>query len=158
MIQFSIPGRGEFSIKYLILDFNGTLASGGKLNDKMKDILNELSKKLDIHIHVFSSDTFGTVKEELSDVNCKISIIKSEDLENQKLTYLKELGTDSSICIGNGLSDKSMLAEAALGICVVNGEGASPKTIIASDVVTNNIYDALELVLSPKRLISTLRN
>jgi soluble P-type ATPase len=50
-----------------------------------------------------------------------------------------------------------MLKAAAIGIAVVGTEGAATEAVFAADVVTNNIADAFELLLKPKRLIATLR-
>jgi soluble P-type ATPase len=37
-------------------------------------------------------------------------------------------------------------------------EGASVKAILNADIVCNNILDALELLMNPLRIVSTLRN
>jgi soluble P-type ATPase len=44
-----------------------------------------------------------------------------------------------------------------VGIAVVEGEGAAVATLLAADVVTRDIHDALDLLLSPRRLVATLR-
>jgi soluble P-type ATPase len=51
-----------------------------------------------------------------------------------------------------------MVKEAALGIAVIEKEGAAVETLLAADIVCGNILDALELLLNPKRLIATLRS
>ena len=50
-----------------------------------------------------------------------------------------------------------MLKEAALGICVLGGEGASREAIANADLVALHINDALDLLLKPDRLVATLR-
>jgi soluble P-type ATPase len=67
------------------------------------------------------------------------------------------LGTSKTIAIGNGSNDESMVREAAVGIAVVGQEGAAARTVLAADIVVNDIRDALDLLLSPARLIATLR-
>jgi soluble P-type ATPase len=59
--------------------------------------------------------------------------------------------------IGNGRNDQLMLAAAALGIAVVQEEGAAIESLSAADVVLPDIRSALDLLLFPKRLIATLR-
>jgi soluble P-type ATPase len=46
---------------------------------------------------------------------------------------------------------------AALGIAVIQAEGAAPQTLCAADVVVREIGDALDLLVQPKRLAATLR-
>jgi soluble P-type ATPase len=51
-----------------------------------------------------------------------------------------------------------MLKEAALGIAVVQEEGAFAETLMSADVVCTNIVSALGLLTNPLRLIATLRS
>lgn len=51
-----------------------------------------------------------------------------------------------------------MLHEAALGLVVIQAEGAAQIAVAAADIVSKSIEDALDLLLRPKRLIATLRN
>jgi soluble P-type ATPase len=62
------------------------------------------------------------------------------------------------VCIGNGRNDRLMLAESALGIAVVLGEGAAAVTLAAADVVCTDILAALALLTHPLRLVATLRS
>jgi soluble P-type ATPase len=50
-----------------------------------------------------------------------------------------------------------MLAAAALGIAVLEGEGAAPAALAAAAVVVRAGVDALDLLRHPKRLVATLR-
>ncbi|MCK7578153.1 MAG: hypothetical protein MZV65_22050 [Chromatiales bacterium] len=50
-----------------------------------------------------------------------------------------------------------MLAAAALGIVVVQGEGADVQTLLAADVVAPDILTALGLLQAPQRLVATRR-
>jgi len=61
------------------------------------------------------------------------------------------------IAIGNGSNDALMVKSAALGIVVLQKEGASVKTILSADLVCNNILDTLEILLNPIRIVSTIR-
>jgi soluble P-type ATPase len=51
-----------------------------------------------------------------------------------------------------------MLKNAALGIVVIQKEGATVKSLENADIVCNNIIDALELLKNPLRIIATLRH
>lgn len=156
MIKFSIPGFEEnLNIEHLLLDYNGSLAEDGKLLPSAKKMLNELSNK--IHVHVITADTFGIVKQELEDINLRIKIIQKGEEAPQKLEYLKELGANSTICIGNGRNDVLMLQEAVIGIVVLNSEGTAIDALHAADILCDNIKDAFDLVLNPMRMRATLR-
>jgi soluble P-type ATPase len=50
-----------------------------------------------------------------------------------------------------------MLDAAALGIAVNGGEGAAVVAILAADIYTPNILDALNLLLHADRIRATLR-
>jgi soluble P-type ATPase len=50
-----------------------------------------------------------------------------------------------------------MLEAAALGIAVIQEEGAWSKTVQAADVVCKSIFSALQLLLKTSRLKATLR-
>jgi soluble P-type ATPase len=51
-----------------------------------------------------------------------------------------------------------MLKEAILGIAVIQEEGAAVESLVAADIVTRSILDALDLLLRPLRLTATLRS
>jgi soluble P-type ATPase len=55
------------------------------------------------------------------------------------------------------LHDAAMLRLAAIGIAVLSHEGMALSTLQAADVLTHGPVDAMNLLLHPKRLISTLR-
>ncbi|MFW6250813.1 MAG: ATPase P [Alkalispirochaetaceae bacterium] len=74
-----------------------------------------------------------------------------------KAELVDRLGAESTAAIGNGRNDFLMLRAAAIGICVLQREGAYRETLQAADIVCASPVDALELLLNPKRLIATLR-
>ncbi len=155
MIAIDIPGYKKIDAEYLVLDYNGTLAIDGTIIPGLKDILNILAE--DIQIHVITANTFGNAKKNLTDVICKLVIIKEENKQIQKAGYITKLGEQMVIAIGNGMNDELMLKNAALGIAVVQKEGASVKSLLNADIVCNNIIDALELLINPLRVAATLR-
>jgi soluble P-type ATPase len=61
------------------------------------------------------------------------------------------------VAIGNGRNDTLMLQQAALGIAVMQTGGAATTALLAGDVVTPGIVDALDLLIHPDRLKATLR-
>jgi len=59
MLKIDIPGRGVLELKYLLLDYNGTLALDGYLLNSVPDLIHQLAEFLEIHI--LTADTFGLV-------------------------------------------------------------------------------------------------
>jgi len=156
MMTIDIPGSREILVKYLVLDYNGTLAIDGKLIAGLEPLLNQLSEQLEIF--VLTADTFGTVEKELAGVNCQVSVIQQEEQDKQKEQFVTSLGKENVVAIGNGQNDALMLTSAELGIVLLQAEGAAVKTMLSADVVCRHITDALELLTNPLRLKATLRN
>lgn len=152
---FDIPGRDTIEIKNVLLDYNGTIAIDGKLIEGVSLIINELSDK--INFHVLTADTFGSVKKELSGVNCKITIIPKGNQDLSKLEYLKQLGKDTTLAVGNGMNDKFMLRESAVGVALIQDEGVCVETLLEADIVCKSILDVFDYFKTPNRLIATLR-
>ena len=156
MIEILIPGYRKVQLKYLVMDYNGTMACDGNLIKGLEKILEELSSKLEIH--VLTADTFGKAKEELKKIPSLLSILPEDKQDEGKLEYVKNLGAKFSVCIGNGRNDRLMLKHSELGIALIQEEGASAATIMSADIVCKDILSALKLLTIPKRLIATLRS
>ncbi|HPS88345.1 MAG TPA: ATPase P [Spirochaetota bacterium] len=155
-MQIIIPGSDTLDIKNLLIDYNGTIAVDGKLLPGVADILNELSRQLDIH--VITADTFGFAESELEQVKCTFNRLAPDNQSEAKLLYLSTLGKENTACIGNGKNDRYMLKESALGIAVVQREGVFTETAIMSDIICPDIFSALDLFRNTKRLIATMRD
>nr|HXK50324.1 ATPase P [Clostridiales bacterium] len=138
-----------------VLDYNGTLAADGSLLPGVAEKLNQLSAL--ISIHIITADTYGGAAEKTAGVNCDIIIIEDHYQNEHKKEFVKRLGADNVIAIGNGANDSSMVKNAALGISVIQAEGASPSTVFNSKIVCTNILDALDLLSNPARVSATLR-
>jgi soluble P-type ATPase len=156
MLEIEIPGYRSLRLSDLILDYNGTIAVDGKIIDRVKERLVGLSKSLGIHI--LTADTFGSVRNQLAGVACQLSIIPLENQVQAKVDYVRQLGCEGAVCIGNGRNDMLMLKEAALGIAVMQSEGGCIQAVFAADVVTTSVLDALDLLIHPLRLTATLRS
>jgi len=155
MIKVEIPGSDVLNLEHFVTDFSGTLSEDGAVLTGVREKLNELSGKL--KIHVLTSDTFGRAREELKGVNCLLHILEGKGHTAQKEKYIKDLGADNVAALGNGNNDVLMLKAARLGICVCLREGCSRKALEASQIIVFSPLDAIDLLLSPKRLIATLR-
>jgi soluble P-type ATPase len=156
MIEIQVPGYGKLQCRYLVLDYNGTLAVDGRLIDGVRETLQQLADKLEIH--VLTADTFGKARLGLAGIDCKLSILPIDRQDIGKRDYVMDLGAELCVCIGNGRNDRLMLKEASLGIAVIQGEGSAAETLQAADVVCSGIVSALELLRNPLRLVATLRS
>ena len=150
-----IPGHRQLQIHHLVLDYNGTLAGNGKLFAGVKPRLASLADL--VTVHVLTADTFGSAATELDGVPCTLTILPPQEQDSGKLSYVEQLGCAETVCIGNGRNDHAMVKAAALGIVVVQSEGAAIETLLDADVVAPTILDALDLLIYPRRLVATLR-
>jgi len=156
MLNLDIPGYPSLNLRYLVLDYNGTLAVDGRLVAGAGQLLTRLAADLDIH--VVTADTFGKVREGMADIPCTVAVLPPGDQDQAKLDYINRLGSGQTVCMGNGRNDCLMLKAAGLGVAVILAEGAAVETLLAADVVCPTIVDALELLLQPLRLTATLRS
>ena len=156
MIEIPIPGHSTLRISQLVLDYNGTLACDGSVLPGVSDRITALAENL--QVHVVTADTFGTAAAALEGMPCKLTVLLADAQDEAKRDYVRELGATTTAAIGNGRNDSLMLDEAALGITVVQTEGAAKEAVLAADIVCKNIGDALDLLVNPKRITADLRS
>jgi soluble P-type ATPase len=155
MLAIDVPGFTPLKLEHLVLDYNGTLACDGELIEGVGPSLEVLAGKLEIH--VVTADTFGKVESRMEGSPCKVVVLPQQGQDFAKLEYVEQLGAERVVAIGNGRNDRLMLKRAALGIAVVQEEGAAAETLLAADVVCPSIRAALDLLRNPLRLTATLR-
>lgn len=155
-MRLEIPGREALEIEHLILDYNGTIACNGIVYEGIKERLAKLAQA--VKIHVITADTYGSVHAQCAAMGVEVHVIGKEAQDQAKLAFIKSLEKERCVAIGNGRNDTLMLADAALGFALMQEEGLSTRTLMASDVVFGSIHDALDALLFPSRLIATLRN
>jgi soluble P-type ATPase len=106
---------------------------------------------------MITADTRGRAQELKQSLRIKIHKVDPGDEQAQKLKLVKELGKETTVSIGNGSNDASMLKESMLGVCVLGPEGTSYEALRNCDLAVSDINAALDLLLKPERLIATLR-
>jgi P-type E1-E2 ATPase len=156
MISINIPGFQPLELSHLVSDYNGTLALDGVLLPGVADVLKALSQHL--QIHVITADTFGLAKHQLEGLPLELHITPVESQAETKLAFVNSLGAQSVVALGNGRNDRLMLQAAALGIALIQREGAAAPTLASADLVCTSVQDALALLTTPKRLTATLRS
>lgn len=156
MIQVDIPGYRSLKLSHLVMDYNGTLAVDGRLEDGVRESMTALST--DLEIHVITADTFGLAAEQLQESPVQLTVLPPGNQDVAKRDFVNQLGCAGTVAVGNGRNDRLMLKAAELGIAVVLREGAAAETLAAADVICSGIVSALELLLHPLRLTATLRS
>ncbi|HYA47255.1 MAG TPA: hypothetical protein VEF92_06850 [Burkholderiales bacterium] len=156
MLEVHIPGFASLRLQHLVLDYNGTLAVDGRPLPGVRRRLHALSRTLEIH--VVTADTFGVARAKLAGLPCRVSILAERAQDRAKLGYVRRLDAGRTVCVGNGRNDRLMLKAAALGIAVLQGEGAAGATLAAADLVVPTITEALDLLVRPLRLVASLRS
>jgi P-type E1-E2 ATPase len=155
VIEIDIPGRGPLSLEHLVLDVNGTIAVGGALVPGVAEAVEALGAVL--RVVAITADTHGTAGRLREALGIDIHVIAAGGEGEQKLAFVRALGAASVVAIGNGANDAQMLAEAAVGIAVIGGEGACGAAVNAADIVVTSVLDALAMLAQPVRLSATLR-
>ena len=155
MIELNIPGRGKFELEYLVCDVNGTLAVDGQLQDGVIRGLTNLKDRLSIHL--LTADTFG--RQAVIDRQLNLEAVRIEPGEEaaQKTAFVRQLGPEKVVAIGQGANDAGMIKEARLGICIISPEGSAVETLLAADMVVPDIMSALDLLEKPLRVVAGLR-
>lgn len=154
MILIQRPGQEAIEINYILIDFEGTLASDGRVHPKAKDKINLLSKRTKIYI--LAKGEKEKIQETLRRVKAEIFFVKEEESSSQKLELLLNLGPSRSIVIGNGMDDVRMMEEAGLSMAIIGKEGISGELIQTADLIFTDIIDALDFLLKPLRQKATL--
>jgi P-type E1-E2 ATPase len=158
-MKIDIPGRGRFCLDHLVLDVNGTVAAGGQLIPGVREQLLAL-QQIGPQIHWITADTRGrqaALDAELGLTATRISADSPDGEAVQKAAFVRSLGAETVVAVGNGSNDAAMLREAALGIAVLGPEGLALDALMAADVMVPSIHAALELIQDPSGLVATLR-
>ncbi len=148
------PGQDPLEIHFILLDFEGTIASDRRVHAKAKDKINLLSKRAKVYI--LTKEEKILVEEALRKVKAEIVCLIEGEALQRKLDLLQKLGASQCVAIGNGADDAPMIEEAGLGIAVTGKEGTSSEAMKKADVVFVNILDALDFLLKPLRQRATL--
>jgi soluble P-type ATPase len=154
MIAIQRPGQGPLEVDFILLDFEGALASDRRVHPKAKDKINLISKRTKIYI--LAKGEKERVAEALRKVKAEIIEFAEGKASEGKLNFLRELGPAKAVAIGNGVDDALMIEESGFGICVIGKEGAAGGAVQKADLVVMNVVDALDFLLKPLRQKATL--
>ena len=155
MIELTIPGRGTVQLDHLVCDVNGTLALDGMLIEGVALALGTLRDRLEIHL--VTADTHE--RQSMIDQQLAMQAVRlvPGDEAGQKAAYVRRLGAQHVVAIGQGANDAGMLSAAVIGIALISPEGLAVAALQAADLLASDILSALELLEKPLRLVATLR-
>jgi soluble P-type ATPase len=155
MIELDIPGRGILQLEHLVSDVNGTLARDGRLLEKIAKPLVGLKDRLGVHL--ITADTYGRQDNIDIMLGLKAVRLRGPDQAAQKADFVRSLGAEHVVALGNGANDAQMLKAAAIGIAVMGDEGLAVEALTSADILMQSALDALYLLEYPTRLVATLR-
>jgi len=155
MIELTIPGHGPLRLQHLVTDVNGTLAVDGVLIDGLTKRITSLRDRLEIHM--LTADTHGRQAAIDKQLNLKATRVIPGNEAAQKAEFIRELGAETVVAIGQGANDAEMLKAAALGICVMSQEGVAVEALASADILVPDIIAALDLLDKPVRIVASLR-
>ena len=155
MIELNIPGTGTIQLEHLVCDVNGTLALDGQLLEGLPRLLNALRDR--VQIHLLTADTHGRQARMDEQLGFDAIRIQPGDEAGQKAAYVRQLGAETVMAIGQGANDAGMLQTAVIGVGLLSPEGIATSSLQAADLLVPDIYAALELLEKPLRLVATLR-
>jgi P-type E1-E2 ATPase len=155
MIELTIPGRDSIRLEHLVCDVNGTLALDGKLMDGVARALGGLRDRLQVHL--LTADTHGQQSAIDGQLGLTAVRIPVGGEAEAKAAYVRSLGAQAVVAVGQGANDAAMLRAAVLGLAVISPEGTSAEALAAADLVLPDILSALSLLERPMRLVASLR-
>jgi P-type E1-E2 ATPase len=155
MIELNIPGRGTLQLKHLVCDVNGTLAVDGQLHEGLPRFINSLQDRLTIHL--LTADTHGRQTVIDQQLGLQAERVKPGQEAEQKAEFVRQLGAGKVVAIGQGANDAAMLEAAAIGIGILSSEGIAQEAFLAADILVPDIFNALQLLEKPIRIVATLR-
>ena len=151
-MRIEIPGYKTMDLKYLILDYNGTIAKDGiRSEESVKERLKKLSGIYEIY--VLTADTHGTARKICEGLPLKIQTFPGNAAAEEKRKIIEQLGGKRCIAVGNGRNDLPMCRS----VGIIEAEGAYGRLIANVDICTRSIEEALDVLAMPKRMVATLR-
>ncbi len=155
MITIKNLGMHTLEICNLVLDFNGTIATDGKIIDGIQEKIAAI-KAQGVNVYCLTADSYGTATPQCEAAGIEVKSFPLAEAGMEKAKIVESLSGDSAV-VGNGLNDIPMLDAADMAVAVIGPEGCCGKLLTHADVVVTSIFDALDLLLKPTRVKGLLR-
>ena len=154
-MKIEIPGYKELELKYLLLDYNGTIATDGTIPDSVRERLNKVAE--DLEIYVLTADTHGTAAKQCEGLKVTLKTFPVGNAADYKEQVAEELGGETCICMGNGRNDMKMFEKSVFSVAIMGTEGMYAGLLSKADICVTSIENGLDLLLYPKRIIADMR-
>ncbi len=135
----------------ILLDLNGTLTVHGKLACGLRKRLVKL-QRLGFKIILTSGDQRGTATRFAKKLGIEV-VIAQHSLNKEKAVRKYH----HAVAIGNARIDYGIFKHAKLSIATLQSEGIHASILPHVDILVPHVKDALDLLLIPDSLISTLK-
>ena len=155
MISIKNLGMQPSELCNLVLDFNGTIATDGKIIAEIKDQITAIEEQ-GVKVYCLTADSYGTATPQCEANGIEVKRFPLAEAGNEKAKIVHSL-EGQSMAVGNGLNDIPMLDAADMAVAVIGPEGCCAKLISHADIVVTSIFDALDLLLKPTRAKGLLR-
>ena len=99
-MKIEIPGYPSLDLKYLLLDYNGTIALDGIISEAVANKIRQLSDLF--QIYVLTADTNGTARQMCEGLPVEILTFPNDAAMQEKQNILYSLGKENCAAIGNG--------------------------------------------------------
>lgn len=134
-----IQERGELVAILLIGQTPYLFHFSDTLRPKMKETIQELKNKLNLHVVMLTGDHFASAQRIAQSIDLKD--FHADLTPEQKLQHVTQLALKEGLAmVGDGINDAPALARATVGICM--GKVGSTAAIDAADVVL--LHDNIE--------------
>jgi len=157
MLHIILPGAKDLMLSHLVCDVNGTLAMDGQISAPVRERLITLAAQLQVHL--VTADTYGTLPSLLNELQRVGAPVQAQRVETgaDKVAYVRALGAEQVVALGNGINDVGMFRLARLSIAICGAEGLAVAALQAATLMVSSPEAALDLLLHPRRLTATLR-
>ena len=91
-MKIEIPGYPSLDLKYLLLDYNGTIALDGIISEAVANKIRQLSDLF--HIYVLTADTNGTARQMCEGLPVDILTFPNDAAMQEKQGYIVPFSPD----------------------------------------------------------------
>ncbi len=152
-LEFTPKGESEYIIKTVFLDLNGTLAVNGKIDNKVKPLLGEITDK-GVEVILLTGNQRGNADELCRELGINYRITKNTE---DKAKIVSEYPKENIASIGNARIDIGMFDNSKLSIATLQVEGIHTGIIDHVDIIVPSIIDALNFLLDRNTFEGSMR-
>ena len=151
-MKYDVPRVGVLEFDTIVLDLNGTLSVKWVISNKTKEKISKL-RELWFTIYLLTGDARWTWQTLCNDL--WIDLIVTQGSE-EKAEFMKKIGREKTVAIGNARIDIGMFQHAELSIATIQAEWIHRALLDHVDIIIPSIEDALDLFIDGDSLRATM--